>query len=64
MPTVPAGNAGVGPLDCPDDYISVAGNRLCGDRFNDGSNSAMSENTKVQGEITVSPTQKSQMTWS
>lgn len=50
-PTVAAGNAGVGPIDCPDDYIVLGGNRLCGGRFNDGSEPAMSENTKILGKL-------------
>ncbi|XP_017770277.1 PREDICTED: uncharacterized protein LOC108558006 [Nicrophorus vespilloides] len=37
MPTVPNGQAGVGVINCPDDYIVVNGIRLCGDRLNDGS---------------------------
>ncbi|XP_065173022.1 uncharacterized protein [Atheta coriaria] len=35
--TVPAGQAGAGVINCPDDYIVVNGIRLCGDRLNDGS---------------------------
>ncbi|ENN75071.1 hypothetical protein YQE_08384, partial [Dendroctonus ponderosae] len=35
--TVPAGQAGVDVLNCPDDFIIIDGTRLCGDRFNDGS---------------------------
>ncbi|KAL1502846.1 hypothetical protein ABEB36_007930 [Hypothenemus hampei] len=35
--TVPAGQAGVDVLNCPDDYVIIDGIRLCGDRFNDGS---------------------------
>ncbi|XP_050299803.1 uncharacterized protein LOC126738482 [Anthonomus grandis grandis] len=38
--TVPAGQAGVDVLNCPDDYIIIDGTRLCGDRLNDGSTSA------------------------
>lgn len=34
---VPAGEAGIGLIQCPDDFVIVAGTRLCGDRLNDGS---------------------------
>nr|CAH7729702.1 unnamed protein product [Callosobruchus chinensis] len=37
MRTVPAGQAGAGAMDCPNDYIVIDGIRLCGDKFNDGS---------------------------
>ncbi|XP_035790560.1 uncharacterized protein LOC118465939 isoform X2 [Anopheles albimanus] len=34
---VPANQAGVEILNCPDDFIAINYLRLCGDRFNDGS---------------------------
>ncbi|CAH1118430.1 unnamed protein product [Phaedon cochleariae] len=34
--TLPRGMAGVDSMDCPNDYIVIAGTRLCGYRFNDG----------------------------
>ncbi|XP_042875586.1 uncharacterized protein LOC122255519 isoform X2 [Penaeus japonicus] len=34
---VPAGEAGTGLIQCPDDFVILAGTRLCGDRLNDGS---------------------------
>lgn len=36
-PTVPEGQAGAEVFDCPDDYIVVAGVRLCGYNLNDAS---------------------------
>lgn len=43
----------MGPIDCPDDYIVIGGNRLCGSRFNDGSEPAMTENTKLIGTFYI-----------
>lgn len=34
---MPANQAGVEILNCPDDFIAINHLRLCGDRFNDGS---------------------------
>ncbi|XP_072380352.1 uncharacterized protein [Diabrotica undecimpunctata] len=46
--TVPVGTAGVGILDCPNDYIVIDGTSLCGYKFNDGSvNSNLSVNAPV-----------------
>ncbi|XP_074041849.1 uncharacterized protein isoform X2 [Leptinotarsa decemlineata] len=45
--TLPRGIAGVDTIDCPDDYIVVAGTRLCGYKFNDGSNSNFTVNAPV-----------------
>lgn len=33
---VPDGQAGAGIFNCPDDYIAINQVRLCGERFNDG----------------------------
>jgi len=33
---VPDGQAGAGIFNCPDDFIGVNQVRLCGERFNDG----------------------------
>ena len=51
--TVPAGQAGVGPIQCPDDYLLLSADRLCGDRLNDGSvNSQLTQNADVTGGYT------------
>ncbi|XP_037081255.1 uncharacterized protein LOC119101961 [Pollicipes pollicipes] len=45
---VPAGQAGIGPTQCTDDYILLSADRLCGDRLNDGSfNSLLTEHADV-----------------
>ncbi|XP_071517466.1 uncharacterized protein [Panulirus ornatus] len=41
---VPAGEAGVGIIQCPNDYLIMAGTRLCGDRLNDGSSNPQPTN--------------------
>ena len=33
---VPDGQAGAGIFNCPDDYVAINQIRLCGERFNDG----------------------------
>lgn len=33
---VPDGQAGAGIFNCPDDFLAINQVRLCGDRFNDG----------------------------
>ena len=49
---VPVGEAGVGLIQCPDDYLVLAGTRLCGDRFNDGSTDPQPTNSgPVTGKI-------------
>lgn len=49
MSTIPAGEAGVGVIDCPDDYIVIDGVRLCGDKFNDGT---MTNNASLNAPVT------------
>ncbi|CAG9830897.1 unnamed protein product [Diabrotica balteata] len=52
--TVPVGTAGVGILDCPNDYIVIDGTSLCGYKFNDGSvNSNLSVNAPVTGKLNL-----------
>lgn len=40
QPTVMPGQAGVETFDCPNDYIIINGQRLCGNKFNDGMTNA------------------------
>lgn len=47
--TIPRGQAGVGVIDCPDDYIVIDGVRLCGDKFNDGT---MTSNATLNAPVT------------
>lgn len=49
MSTIPRGQAGVGVMDCPDDYIGIDGVRLCGDKFNDGT---LTNNASVNAPVT------------
>lgn len=49
MLTIPQGQAGVGVMDCPDDYIVIDGVRLCGARFNDGT---VTNNASVNAVVT------------
>nr|XP_045592517.1 uncharacterized protein LOC123754303 [Procambarus clarkii] len=44
---VPKGEAGIGPIQCPNDYLIMAGNRLCGERLNDGSNPQPTNNGPI-----------------
>lgn len=51
IPTVAAGEAGVGVVQCRGDYLVMAGTRLCGDRLNDGSQEPQpTNNGPVTGE--------------
>lgn len=57
---VPLGQAGAEAFNCPDDYIVIAGVRLCGDRFNDASmqidfteNAPVTDNTNGPFIVTV-----------
>lgn len=53
---VPAGEAGVGLIQCPDDYLIMAGTRLCGDRLNDGSGDPQpTNNGPVTGTYSIHP---------
>ncbi|XP_014271835.2 uncharacterized protein [Halyomorpha halys] len=38
--TVPEGEAGVEVFNCPEDYLAIAGLRLCGQKFNDATTNA------------------------
>ena len=50
VPTVPAGQAGVGPVKCRHDYLALSVDRLCGDRLNDAiASSTLTDNADVTG---------------
>nr|XP_053629373.1 uncharacterized protein LOC128686459 isoform X1 [Cherax quadricarinatus] len=44
---IPSGEAGLGLIQCPDDYLIMAGTRLCGERLNDGSNPQPTNNGPI-----------------
>ncbi|XP_042223677.1 uncharacterized protein LOC121867709 [Homarus americanus] len=46
-PTVSTGEAGVGLIQCVDDYLIMAGTRLCGHRLNDGSSPQPTDNAPI-----------------
>ena len=49
-PTVPAGQAGVGPIRCRHDFLVLSVDRLCGDRLNDAAaSSTLTDNADVTG---------------
>ena len=51
VPTVPAGQAGVGPIKCRDDYLVLSVDRLCGERLNDAAaSSTLTDNADVTGQ--------------
>lgn len=52
---VPVGEAGVGLIQCPDDYLVIAGTRLCGERFNDGSTDPQPTNNGAVTDSTNGP---------
>ncbi|XP_066947494.1 uncharacterized protein [Macrobrachium rosenbergii] len=52
---VPVGEAGVGLIQCPDDYLIMAGTRLCGDRLNDGSTNPQPTNSAPVTDSTNGP---------
>ena len=51
VPTVPAGQAGVGPIKCRQDFLVLSVDRLCGERLNDAAaSSTLTDNADVTGQ--------------
>lgn len=52
---VPEGQAGAGIFNCPDDFIAINQVRLCGDRFNDGTENEDFNANAVVRDILAGP---------
>lgn len=52
---VPEGQAGAGIFNCPDDFIAINQVRLCGDRFNDGTENEDFTANAIVRDISAGP---------
>lgn len=50
--TVPEGEAGAEVFNCPEDFLTIASVRLCGQKFNDATSEAdFTKNAPVYGNV-------------